>query len=138
MLVHLLYASKRDVHCNETEINNILAASVKNNPALGITGILLYTETRFIQYVEGEYGNVMPLYEKIKKDTRHQDVQLISLGLIQEKIFPQWYMGSQKTTSDRVEFLLQIEEQEKVTIDGLLLGKIEQGKKVQKLLQNLA
>jgi len=39
--------------CDDSEIDKILDSAKRNNPGLDITGVLLYTEKKFIQYLEG-------------------------------------------------------------------------------------
>ncbi|MCU0390557.1 MAG: BLUF domain-containing protein, partial [Thermoflexibacter sp.] len=51
MLIHLVYVSYKSESCTETEIENILNICHKNNPLVGITGILLYSEKKFLQYI---------------------------------------------------------------------------------------
>jgi Sensors of blue-light using FAD len=55
MLSQLVYVSNRKANCTEAEIEKILASCKKNNPPLNITGVLLYSDIKFIQLVEGEY-----------------------------------------------------------------------------------
>ncbi|MEQ9165113.1 MAG: BLUF domain-containing protein, partial [Fulvivirga sp.] len=48
MLSQLVYVSNRKPNCTEEEIEKILASCKKNNPPLNITGILLYSDKKFI------------------------------------------------------------------------------------------
>ncbi len=135
MLVQLMYTSKRSANCTEAEIEKILASSVKNNPEIGATGLLLYSDTKFVQYVEGERLKIMPLYDKIKKDTRHYDTVLMSLSLVKERLFPNWHMGGRLTSEDNIEYISNITREEKMIYDNVLEGSEETGKKIQRLLE---
>ncbi len=45
----MVYTSSRPKSCDEASVQQILEASRRNNPAIGVTGMLLHTEDRFIQ-----------------------------------------------------------------------------------------
>jgi hypothetical protein len=45
------------------ELRRIHRCSVDNNPALGITGVLLCTKNHYIQFIEGEEKVVRDLFE---------------------------------------------------------------------------
>ncbi len=135
MLSQLVYVSNRKSNCTAAEIDKILASCKKNNPPLNITGILLYSETKFIQLVEGEAKVIMGLYDKIKADDRHSNTMMIAYSPIKEKSFPSWHMGSKKLTSSDVEFNTEISAKDKVIFDYLMTGKEENGQKVLGLLK---
>lgn len=135
MLSQLIYVSNRSENCTEKEIQKILVSCEKNNPPLNITGVLLYSDTKFIQLVEGRYDTILGLYDKLKTDGRHEQVRMISCGPIEEKAFPSWHMGSRKMVEGEVEFLTDINDVDKITFDNLLKGKEENGERVLKLLR---
>lgn len=134
MLTHLVYVSARKRNCTDEEIEKILAACRTNNGPLDITGVLLYSDTRFIQYVEGKSTALTSLYDKIKKDTRHEKVVMISYNPITERIFPSWQMGSLKMTSDDISFITDITSQDKDIFQKIITGKEADGAKVRELL----
>ena len=134
MLTHLVYVSARKRNCTDDEIEKILAACRANNGPLDITGVLLYSDTRFIQYVEGKSTALTGLYDKIKKDTRHEKVVMISYNPITERIFPSWQMGSLKMASDDISFITDITSQDKDIFQKIITGKEADGAKVRELL----
>jgi hypothetical protein len=134
MLTHLVYVSTRKRNCTDEEIEKILAACRTNNGPLDITGVLLYSDTRFIQYVEGKSTALTSLYDKIKKDARHEKVVMISYNPITERIFPSWQMGSLKMTSDDISFITDITSQDKDVFQKIITGKEADGAKVRELL----
>lgn len=73
-------------------VESVLESSTKNNPANAITGVLLATETHFLQLLEGEFEALNATLERISRDTRHCDVQLISFSEIEERRFGNWGM----------------------------------------------
>ena len=73
-------------------LDSILASSTKNNPANGITGVLVATQTHFLQLLEGEFEVLNETMERISRDTRHEKVQLIRFTDIEERRFGDWAM----------------------------------------------
>lgn len=134
MLAHLAYVSVRKKNCTDEEIEKILASCKINNAPLDITGVLLYSETKFIQYVEGESTALMTLYDKIKKDVRHEKAVMISYNAIQGRIFPSWQMGSRKISTGDTSFLTDITPADKEVFNRIMTGKETEGSKVQDLL----
>ena len=135
MLSQLVYVSNRKPTCTNEEIDKILQSCKKNNPSLNITGVLLYSDTKFIQLVEGDSKVIMTLYDKIKTDARHSNVMMISYGPIKERAFPSWHMGSKQMPGKDVDFKTDISAEDKTVFDNVLSGKEENGQKVLNLLK---
>lgn len=123
MLSHLIYVSKRAAICTEAEIEKILASCLKNNKSADVTGVLLYSKTHFLQYLEGEYNEISTLYDKIKLDQRHQSAMMISSAPISSRSFPSWQMGAKKFDSDQIEFQTDLNGEEKKVFDSILSGQ---------------
>lgn len=135
MLSQLVYVSKRKSICTAEEIQDILAACERNNPSLGITGVLLYSDDQFIQLVEGEPDTLKGLYDKIKEDDRHENCTMISYAPASDRSFPNWHMGSKKLGEDTVNFNTQIKSDEKELFENILAGKEENSERVRKLVE---
>jgi hypothetical protein len=88
----VIYKSRCQSLANWDLVESILDSSTKNNPANNITGVLLATETHFLQILEGEFVALNATLERISRDTRHNEVQLISFGEIEERRFGDWGM----------------------------------------------
>ncbi len=63
-----------------------------------ITGMLLYLEGKFIQVLEGRKDAVLSLFDKIKKDLRHERIRTIIEGMPDKRVFKNWSMGFKKTS----------------------------------------
>jgi hypothetical protein len=63
----------------EAELLAILRKSKANNPALGVTGVLCFSEGIFLQVLEGGRSAVNRLYNRIAADDRHTQVELLSV-----------------------------------------------------------
>ena len=93
MLVRLLYASRAVPAVDQEELLAILRKSKTNNLALGVTGVLCFSEGTFMQVLEGGRNTVNKLYNRIASDSRHSDVVLLHYEEIGERRFAGWSMG---------------------------------------------
>lgn len=93
MLVRCLYASRPIEPLSGPFLDAILEQSRKNNPALGITGLLCVSKDLFIQVIEGGRDEVCDLFNAIVRDDRHQQVRLLVYEEIAERQFGNWTMA---------------------------------------------
>jgi hypothetical protein len=93
MLVRLMYASRALPEVNQDELIAILRKSKMNNPGLGVTGVLCFSEGIFLQALEGGRSAVNLLYNRIASDKRHTQVELLNYTEISERRFAGWSMG---------------------------------------------
>ncbi len=91
MLSQYLYISTAPTLPRE-EVDAILAASARNNPARGITGLLLFNGRNFLQLLEGEESEVAALMETITADPRHAGVSVLERRTIEARACPDWAM----------------------------------------------
>ncbi|AVT79406.1 BLUF domain-containing protein [Rhodopseudomonas palustris] len=75
------------------EIESILAAARRNNPPLSVTGALVFNRGLFAQVLEGPCPSVESLFEKILRDERHGDIQVLGFGAARERLFSNWSMA---------------------------------------------
>jgi hypothetical protein len=96
MLVRLLYASRVVSGAAPSEAD-LLAAILKqsqaNNLKCGVTGLLCFSGSVFLQVLEGGRECVNRLYHRIAADARHTDVVLLSYDEVCERRFGGWSMG---------------------------------------------
>ncbi len=93
MLVRLMYASRATEPVRPDALNAIVRESTRNNAAIGVTGVLCFSGTIFLQVLEGGRSQVSALYNRITQDQRHHDVVLLSYDEIEERSFAGWAMG---------------------------------------------
>jgi len=91
-LYSVMYKSRCKGVANWELVESILASSSRKNPADHLTGVLVATETHFLQVLEGEFETLNATLERISRDTRHEKVQLISFAEIEERKFGEWAM----------------------------------------------
>jgi hypothetical protein len=91
-LVRLVYISKFKTKVNPSELAKIHKKALDFNPTHGITGVLIFGNDCFLQAIEGGRDAVNTLFSNISRDDRHEKIQLISYGEIDERDFAQWAM----------------------------------------------
>jgi FAD-dependent sensor of blue light len=93
MLYSLVYTSNAIREYDREDLLALLMHSRERNERLEITGMLLYTDGRFVQVLEGEKKSVLSLYNEIREDSRHINVTPLSQNTIERRMFPDWTMG---------------------------------------------
>lgn len=135
MLSQLVYISVRGADCTDAEIHKILESSIRNNGKINITGVLLYSDTKFLQCLEGEYDLIISLYDKIKEDKRHKNVVMLGLGTIKERAFPSWQMGSKKISYTDVDYNTQMTLEDRNEFKAIMNGEKKQSQKVTDIIK---
>jgi Sensors of blue-light using FAD len=115
MLVRLMYASRATPGIAQDELLAIVRKSKANNPAVGVTGVLCFSEGIFLQALEGGRSAVNKLYNRIATDPRHTDVELMCYEEIGERRFAGWSMG--QVNMSRLNPGLLLKYSEKPTLD---------------------
>lgn len=77
---HFFYLSSARVTSVADQIDAILAASRRNNVKADVTGMLLFHEGSFIQYLEGPEAGVVATRARIAVDVRHSGMLKLSDG----------------------------------------------------------
>lgn len=93
MIYYLVYSSKSSPILTESSLKDILQKSRQNNSALHVTGMLLHSNKKFIQVLEGKKETVLSLYDKIALDPRHSMIIKNIEGFAGERNFEEWSMG---------------------------------------------
>jgi len=123
MLVRLMYASRALPSVNQDELLAIVRKSKANNPAVGVTGVLCFSEGIFLQALEGGRSAVNKLYNRIASDPRHTDVELLCYEEVGERRFAGWSMG--QVNMSRLNPGLLLKYSEKAALDPFSVsGKV--------------
>ena len=86
---HVIYISK-PTHFDHMVLEDILTKSRANNPAIGVTGNLIYHSDLFLQLLEGPHLAVNRLYETILADNRHTDIVKLRDETFNRRLFASW------------------------------------------------
>lgn len=89
-LHRIVYKSRATVVVDLDVVLAIARESEARNNRLGITGLLLATDTHFFQALEGEERRLMRVYARIQKDARHTGLTILSQGPVEQRQFEGW------------------------------------------------
>jgi hypothetical protein len=90
---HIFYRSQATFFPTEAQLQDLLDWSRTYNAQHAITGLLLYSQGRFAQVIEGGETEILALYEHIQQDARHQHVVTLSEGPGPQRWFADWHMA---------------------------------------------
>ncbi|ROS48105.1 BLUF domain-containing protein [Frigoribacterium sp. PhB24] len=99
-MLSTVYVSRSSYPFTDDDLANLLMTSRSNNARLGITGMLLHREGRFIQVLEGPDEAVRARLAVIARDPRHTAVHTIVDERVEDRLFPAWTMGYRAVTDD--------------------------------------
>lgn len=102
-LVRLIYVSRVVSGLGAQNIEAILQGARHNNAKANITGLLAFNGEYFLQVLEGGRTAVNRLYHRIALDPRHEQLLLLEMGEIDERLFSEWsmaYVPASKLTRD--------------------------------------
>ena len=131
LLYNVVYCSRAVAGVDDAEVALIIESSRRNNPAQGITGLLVFGSGIFFQWLEGPRDNVTQLMATLKTDTRHENVvQLSATEEVRERLFPDWDM--ELVTGADIRDVLQdaldsAKEAKNAEALGLLLAQLDSG-----------
>jgi hypothetical protein len=91
-MYRLIYKSRANRKIDWKLVNELIAGSEQSNQGAGITGVLLATETHFLQVLEGSFDEVNDLFMRIVRDPRHEKIQLIAFDCVESRLFGGWAM----------------------------------------------
>ena len=92
-IVQLFYVSRAVTPYDSASVQEILAASRRNNYRDDVTGCLLYSGHYFAQVLEGRPRVTMDRVDHISGDRRHTDFRLLVERPITERVYGNWAMG---------------------------------------------
>ena len=102
-LICLVYTSRSIRPPEEADLVALLEAARDNNARLGVTGVLVYGDERFVQVLEGEDEAVHEVFSHIATDRRHYAVQILADEPIVRRAYAHWSMGFRRTGSEALE-----------------------------------
>jgi len=93
LLFNVVYCSRASESVDAAVVDQIIASSLRNNPAWGITGMLVFGDGIFFQWLEGPRESILRLMALLRSDSRHgQIIMLSEVEESRERLFPQWDM----------------------------------------------
>lgn len=86
----LTYQSRAVAHPSESELEQLVAQARRRNHSLGVTGMLLYENGRFLQTLEGPPAGLSAVWASIRRDQRHRDIEVLTEHMVSSRLFSDW------------------------------------------------
>jgi Sensors of blue-light using FAD len=106
----LTYTSRARLDLDEEELSDIHQSARHLNALDGITGLLLFDGTRFLQIVEGSEGAVDNLVERLRMDPRHSAFELRDERFVDRRSFSDWSMELLRVSAGYCEARGEVED----------------------------
>lgn len=90
---YILYTSTASIYFRPEMLEAMLTGFRKSNHKHGITGMLVYSEGTFMQFIEGKNDTVDRLIKNIIKDKTHHSVMIWENSPSQVRLFSDWSMS---------------------------------------------
>ena len=91
-LKSLAYTSLARLDLTAEDLQDIHRAARESNALDGITGLLIFNGTRFLQIIEGSRQAIDDLVERLRRDPRHSGFEIRDERVIEQRSFPDWSM----------------------------------------------
>ncbi|MEO7887758.1 BLUF domain-containing protein [Polaromonas sp.] len=108
-MIRLLYISEATDGIDEEAINGVLKSAEKNNPPLGITGLLVFGGGVFAQILEGPEQAVLQKYVNILSDKRHHNCRIVYITTTRERIFKNISMAALEALPMELEHIAELD-----------------------------
>ncbi|RYG14844.1 MAG: BLUF domain-containing protein [Burkholderiales bacterium] len=107
-LFALTYLSRVSRDLLPEELDSILLQARLYNAAEDVTGVLLYGDDRFFQFLEGPEASVRKVFDRVSRAKAHKSVHILSQGRIAERFFASWHMGFSHSPISAMQDLSQL------------------------------
>jgi hypothetical protein len=111
-LTSLTYTSLARLDLQSSDLEDILRTACDLNAFDGITGLLVFNGTHFLQIIEGSHDAIDDLLERLRRDPRHSGLEVRDRHRITSRSFPNWsmelvrvnagYFEARETIADRL------------------------------------
>jgi hypothetical protein len=86
------YTSLAALDLSEEQLLEIQRVARDLNGIDGISGLLIFDGTRFLQWIEGPPEAIDDLLERLRRDPRHSAFEIREEGRAEERLFGEWTM----------------------------------------------
>jgi hypothetical protein len=91
-LYRMIYFSRAVPGLGYQDLRDIMAKSEVNNGHVGLTGLLCFGNSVFLQILEGSRPAISHTYHRILQDPRHHSAEIIAFEPVLHREFVQWSM----------------------------------------------
>jgi len=89
-LCSVVYRSRAVSALSDFDLYRLVQTAQARNETESITGLMLYDDGRFYQWLEGPVDNVARIMRLIRTDRRHTDIEILSDKPTASRQFGDW------------------------------------------------
>jgi hypothetical protein len=86
----LTYRSRATSPLSESQLGDLQHSAAARNRAESITGMMVYNDDRFFQWLEGPPASIARIWSSISRDPRHVDIEALSVHSAPSRLFANW------------------------------------------------
>lgn len=123
-LKSLTYTSLARLDLEASDLEAIHRTARDLNALEGITGLLIFNGTHFLQIIEGAPNAIDDLVERLRRDPRHGGLEIRHERMVEEPSFPDWsmelvrvsasYFEAKETVAERLPATLPAEVRDRI------------------------
>jgi hypothetical protein len=102
-LKSLTYTSLARLDLEPSDLEAIHRTAREVNALEGITGVLIFNGTHFLQIIEGAPDAIDDLVERLRRDPRHSGFEVRDERSVEARSFPDWSMDLVRVSSSYFE-----------------------------------
>ena len=91
-LTSVTYTSLARLDLQGTDLEDIHRTARDRNALDGVTGLLVFNGTHFLQIIEGSESAIDDLVERLRGDSRHTGFEIRDQRKVDARSFPDWSM----------------------------------------------
>ncbi len=91
-LTSVTYTSLARLDLQASDLEDIHRTAREQNALDGVTGLLMFNGTHFLQIIEGSEEAIEDLVERLRKDPRHTGFEIRDRRKVDARSFPDWSM----------------------------------------------
>ena len=88
----LTYTSLASLDLTADDLEDIHRTALRLNALDGVTGLLVFNGTRFLQIIEGADAAIDDLVLRLRRDNRHSGFEIRDERNVETRSFPDWSM----------------------------------------------
>jgi hypothetical protein len=92
MLTSVTYTSLARLDLQESDLEKIHRTAREVNALEGVTGLLVFNGTHFLQIIEGSETAIDQLVQRLREDPRHTGFEIRDQRKVDSRSFPDWSM----------------------------------------------
>ena len=123
-LTSLTYTSRARLDLQTTDLEDIHRIAREQNALDGITGLLVFNGTHFLQIIEGSEFAIEELVERLRRDPRHTGFEIRDRQKVDARSFPDWSMELVRVNASYFQARDTIDDRLPDTVPGAIKARL--------------